>query len=327
MRRRHLLALGAGLPARPALAQPAGAAAGRPIRIVVPFGPGGSVDVAARLLAREMQERLGQPMVVENRTGGTGRVGVLAVTQAPPDGQTLAMVNAITHGTVPATTADPGYDALRDLVPVVRAAESPIALMAHRDMPVRNVAELVAALRARPGAYSYATGGAGSGAHLTIVLFLTQAGLPLESALHVPYRGEAPALVDLIAGTVQFGMFGAGSQDALQGGTIRVLATTGTERWNRYPDAPTMIEAGMPQVLYTGWSGLAAPPGTPPAVIARLNAAANEALRSPSLRRVMAENGIAAQGGTPEEFGRHIAQEVARWREVVTSNRLTFDAS
>lgn len=323
MRRRSLLALGSALLATPALAQPAFPS--RPIRVIVPFGAGGSVDVAARLLARDMQERLGQPVVIENRAGGTGKVGVLAVMQAPPDGHTLAMVNAITHGTVPATTADPGYDAVTSLVPVVRAAESPIALLVHRDVPARSVAELVALLRARPGAYTYATGGAGSGAHLAIVLFLAQAGLRQDAALHVSYRGEAPALVDLIAGTVHFAMIGAGSQDALSGGVLRALATTGTERWSRYPETPTMGEAGLPQVLYTGWSGLAAPPGTPPAIVARLNEAANEGLRSAALRRAMLENGITPQGGTPEAFRDHIAREVARWREVVTSNNLTFD--
>ncbi len=325
MRRRSLIALSSVLLAAPALAQTAFPS--RPIRVIVPFGAGGSVDVAARLLAREMQDRLGQPVVIENRTGGTGKVGVLAVAQSAPDGHTLAMINAITHGTVPATTADPGYDPVNGLVPVVRAAESPIALLVHRDVPARNVQDLVALLRARPGAFTYATGGAGSGAHLTIVLFLAQAGLRQDAALHVPYRGEAPALVDLIAGTVHFAMIGAGSQDALSGGVLRVLATTGTERWSRYPDAPTMGESGLPNVLYTGWSGLAAPPGTPAPIVARLNEAANDALRTPALRRAMAESGIAAQGGTPVEFRDHIAREVARWREVVTSNNLTFEAS
>lgn len=325
MRRRSLIAVSSALLAAPAFAQPA--FPNRAVRVIVPFGAGGSVDVAARLLAREMQDRLGQPMVIENRAGGTGKVGILAVAQAAPDGHTLAMINAITHGTVPATSADPGYDAVAGLVPVVRAAESPIALLVHRDVPARTVQDLVALLRSRPGALTYATGGAGSGAHLTIVLFLAQAGLRQDAALHVPYRGEAPALVDLIAGTVHFAMIGAGSQDALSGGVLRALATTGTERWSRYPDTPTMGEAGLPNVLYTGWSGLAAPPGTPTAIVARLNEAANDALRSPALRRAMAENGIAAQGGTPAGFRDHIAREVARWRDVVTSNNLTFEGS
>ena len=314
-RRRHLLAL-AGL-AAPALArgQAAAWAPSRPVRFVVPFPAGGATDVAARILGERLTETLGQPVVVENRTGSSGNIGMENVVRSAPDGHSLLM------GTSGALTVNPhifpnlGFDPAKDLQPVSLAFTTDNALIVNPNMPARRVSEFLALARSRPGAFSYGSAGAGSSTHMAAELFRLAAGIQV---LHVPYRGSAPALNDTVAGNVQFMVDQLPSCiGQIRAGQVRALAVTGPRRSPLLPDVPTMAEAGLPGAENTSWGAVLVPAGTPEAAVERLNAALREAVGVPAVRERMAQAGADAAASSPAELAALMRREAERWGKVV----------
>jgi tripartite-type tricarboxylate transporter receptor subunit TctC len=313
MQRRHLLPLLAApfLLHRIAMAQgwPSGS-----LRIVVPFAPGSFTDISARLLSQELTGQLGQTVVVENRGGAGGTLGANAVARAAPDGLTLLLTDnsfAISPSLYPTLP----YDPLADLVQVSRIADSPSILLVRPGLGVRDVAGLVAMARARPGELSFGSGGQGSSAHLAMELLLNVTGTRM---LHVPFRGVAAAISEVIAGRVDMAIASLASGVAhVRAGTLLGLGVTGAQRAAALPDVPTFIEAGVPRYDMVYWWGVAAPRGTPEPVVARLNAEIATALRSPRLVEAFAAAGAAPAHSTPAAMAAHLAQEIAQWREVV----------
>jgi tripartite-type tricarboxylate transporter receptor subunit TctC len=296
----------------------------RAIKIIVPVAAGSTIDLVPRLLAPFMSTALGQSVYVENRAGASGKIGTIAAIQSPPDGYTLATVTANTHGLLPAFSTDIGYDPIKDLVPIILLSATPVGFFVNAKVPADSVPELADLIRGNPGKLNYGSAGIGTGHHVSGAIFLAEAGLPQTAAVHIPYRGELPALTALITGDVQFMITNVG-KELVDRGDLRILATTGQTRWFRFPEVPTTAEVGFPSLQYTGWIGLAAPVGTPPAIIDRLNQAANQALKEPQVQSVLSETGIVARGGTPAELADHIASEVARWKRLIAETGAKFD--
>jgi tripartite-type tricarboxylate transporter receptor subunit TctC len=318
--RRNLLAL-AGLAGLPRLvrAQPAG----RPIRLIVAFAPGGATDVAARLLAERLAEGLGQPVVVENRAGAAGIIGTEAAARSPADGLTLLMGTISTHAmNLPLYGRRLSYDPVKDFAPVSRVATGPNLLVVHPSVPARSVAELVALAKAKPGGLAYGSGGNGTSTHLAAEMFKAMAGVDL---LHVPFRSTAPAATALAAGQVQV-MFDTiiSALPLVREGQVRALAVTAPERLPALPDLPTVAET-LPGFEMGIWVGLFVPAGTPAAAIARIDAATRAALAMPGLQARL--EGIGAQPfpAGPEEFAAFLQAEIARWTQVVEAARITAD--
>jgi tripartite-type tricarboxylate transporter receptor subunit TctC len=312
--RRTLLAAGLAGLAAPAFAQ-ARWSPSRAVTIVVPFPPGGATDVIARLMAVPMSEALGQPVVVENRTGGGGTTGTASVARAAPDGHTMLMGTIATHGIIPGLFAQLPYDPLADFAPVTQAASQPYVLVVHPNVAARNVAELIALIRARPGQLSYASAGNGTAGHLAAELFRDSAGR--LDALHVPYRGAGPAVADMLAGRVDFTFDVLLTMaDHIREGRLRALAVTGSARSPAMPEVPTLAET-LPGYEAVGWNGLFLPARTPAPVAARLADESRAALRRPEVRDQVARQGADAVGNAPEEFGRFVQAELARWRGVI----------
>ena len=318
LRRRHiLLAVAAGLGA-PSLVRAQAAAAwspSRPLRFVVPFPAGGATDVAARILAERLTENLGQPVVVENRTGSSGNIGTENVVRSAPDGHTLLM------GTSGALTVNPhlfpnlGFDPAKDLAPVSLAFTTDNALIVNPNMPAQTVAEFLALARSRPGALSYGSAGAGSSTHMAAELFRLAAGIQV---LHVPYRGSAPALNDTVAGNVQFMVDQLASCiGQIRAGQVRALAVTGPRRSPLLPEVPTVAEAGLPGAENTSWGAVLVPAGTPGAAIERLGAAVRDALAVPAVKERMGQAGADAASSSPAELAALMRREAERWGRVV----------
>jgi tripartite-type tricarboxylate transporter receptor subunit TctC len=297
----------------------------RPVRLIVPFPAGGSIDMVPRALGPAMTELLGQPVVVDNRPGATGKIGVLAAKAAPPDGYSFGIANAVTHGISPAINPDIGYDPVNDMVPVVWLGEAPNGFFVNAKVPAKSVKELAALIRDNPGKYNYGSGGHGTGQHVNATIFLAATGVPQSASTHVPYKGEGPALSDLVAGHVSY-MITSGSKDLVDRGDLRIFATTGRTRWSRYPDIPTTAEVGLPDIYYTGWVGIVAPKGTPQAIIDKINAVANKALQDPKAREVLAANGYEPRGGTAAEFAKHLQNESDRWKQQIKATGVSFQS-
>jgi tripartite-type tricarboxylate transporter receptor subunit TctC len=296
----------------------------RPIRLVVPFPAGGSVDLVPRVIGPIMSERLGQQVVVENRAGATGKIAIGQVKRSEPDGYTFAIVSAVTHGLSPAVSSNVGYDPVKDLVPVVLIAEAPNAFFVNPKVPATTMREMADYVKRSGGKVAYGSGGPGTGQHIMANIFLHQAGLPTDSAIHVPYNGEAPALNDLVGGQVQF-MITSGNKALVDRGDLRILASTGRKRWFRYPDVPTATELGFDGVYYTGWVGIKAPLGTPQEVVDKVNEAANFALQNPQVQKVLADNGFELRGGPPSVFHDHLVAEATRWKKQIGDIGLKID--
>ncbi|WP_338664724.1 tripartite tricarboxylate transporter substrate binding protein [Pararoseomonas sp. SCSIO 73927] len=306
---------GGGLLAAPALLRAQGAWPQRPIRLVVPFTPGGSSDILARAVANELPEALGQPVIVENRGGAGGTIGTEAVARAAPDGHTLLMGHVGTLAVNPGLYRGLSFDTATAFDPVVLAAVVPNVLVVHPSLNVGNARNFIALARARPRGISYGSGGNGSAAHIAMVAFSRAAGIELE---HIPYRGTAPMMTDLLAGTI--GATLTGGPPALppvRAGQLRALGVSSLTRLPSEPGLPTLAEAVLPGFEAVQWYGLVAPAGTPRAAIERLNRACARILTGDRLRPRLASEGAEARPGTPEEFGAYIAAERARWGEVV----------
>lgn len=308
LRRRTLLAAPALAIAAPGQAQEA-----RPLRIVVPFPPGGSVDLVSRIVQPRLAERLGRPVVIENRTGASGMIGSAAVAQAAPDGSTVVWGNIATHGINVAIYERMAYDPVADFAPVTLACAISFMLVVHPSVPARSVRELVE-LSKRPDArLSYGSAGSGSLPHLLTEMLKSATGATLE---HVPYRGGGPMLIDLVAGTIHAVFADVPSLlPHVRAGAVRALAVAGAERSALLPDLPTVAET-YPGVSGTAWHGVFAPARTPPEAVAALNAALVGVLREPEIRERLLASGAEPIASTPEELRRFQAEEIAKWRTI-----------
>lgn len=285
------------------------------IRVQVPFAPGGGTDILARILAPKLAERLGQPVVVENRPGAGGAIGARYVAQAAPDGLTL-LVGTISEIAInPHVNPKIGYDVWRDFALVTPLAYSPITAVVHPSVPARSVKELIALATAKPGQLNYGSAGTGSGAHMAAELFryLTKVDMT-----HVPYKGVGAAVADLAGGQVQVVFTTVPSAVSfIKGGQIRALGVASARRAPQLPDVPTFIEAGMPDYLMDYWYSLAAPAATPKDIQARLNAAAQEVIRMPDIAASLDKAGLVAMTSSVEAFTAFVRKEYERWAAVV----------
>jgi tripartite-type tricarboxylate transporter receptor subunit TctC len=286
----------------------------KPIRVVVPFPPGGGTDIVARTVTPKMAEILGQPFVIENRAGAGGNIGTDAVAKAPADGYTLLVASA---STAINTTLVPNlsWSFQRDFTPVVLMVVNNHLLAAHPSVPASNVRELLALAKAKPGQVTYASYGLGSSAHLTAELFKLMAGVDL---LHVPYKGAAPAVNDLLGGQVNI-IFAdvAAMLSHLKSGKLKALGIGSAKRFEGLPGVPTIAESGVPGFEAGGFLGLVAPAGTPQPIIQALNAAAQKSLALPEVRERLLGLASPPVGGTPERFAAHIQREIDKWARVI----------
>jgi len=296
----------------------------RPIKIIVPFPAGGPTDGMARIISDRLGTVLGQSIIIENRGGGAGgSVGAKVVAAAEPDGYTIMITpgGSLTNG--PAVHKNIGYDPVKAFAPVALLITAPLILTVHPSLPVKTVAELVAYAKANPGKLIAGSQGAGTGPHLLIELFKLETGVNI---VHVPYRGSAPAITALLAGEIQ--MFFDSPTTILphiQSGKARPIAVTTPKRHWIVPDVPTMVEVGFPKFQSTFWLGVAAPGGTPPAIVDKLNAAFRESLAPPETRNRLKSLGADVEIGTPEEFRKMLADELALWTGVAKAANLQMD--
>ena len=304
----------------PALAQGAGAYPAKPIRIVVPYPPGGFNDTLARTVSVKLQAAWGQPVVVENRPGGATVIGLDHVAKAAADGYTLGIV-PFSFAVNPFIFAKLPYDSQKDFAPITLAATTANLLVVHPSLPVQSVKELIAMAKAKPGTLSYASTGIGSSNHLSMEKFKQMAGVDIT---HVPYKGSGPAVTDLIGGQVQV-MFDNVSNvlPHIRSGKLRVLAVTTPARSPLLADVPTVAEAGVPGYEVSVWFGLAAPAGTPKAVVDKLNAEIANALKQADVKAQFAALGVEAVGSGVEPFAAHIAAQRAMWAKVVRDAGVT----
>jgi tripartite-type tricarboxylate transporter receptor subunit TctC len=307
-----LLALVFALPA-PAAAQTA--PSGRPITIVVPFPPGPSLDLVARLTGARLAEALGQPVVVENRTGANGTLGSSAVARAAPDSQTLLFTTASTHVTAVHLMKSLPYDPVKDFTPIVAAVEPVTCLIVNGTLPVNSIAELVAYAKARPGLLSYGSSGVGSVFHLVGELFNQTAGVSIN---HVPYRGVAPALQDVVAGHIPMAFLSISNALALgDNAGIKILAVLEPERFAGRPDIPSISEAIPAFRKPSSWFGVFGPAGLPAPTVARLNGEINKTLAAADVKAKLDENGLSVIGGSPEDFRALIVDGLSRYGAII----------
>ena len=309
-----------------AAALPLGAAAqpypSKAIRLLVPFTPGGSQDVIGRLLAQKVSESIGQPVVVENKAGAGGLIATQEEARAAADGYTLLLSTGAQMAIEPALNPKAGYDPMKDFVHVVHLGDAPLVLLAVPSLPASNVKDLVMMSKAKPGSINTASTGNGTYTHLTLELFKAASGADLT---HVPYKGAAPAFTDLMGGQVQT-MFTttASAQPYTSTQKLRALAVTSPKRSPMMPDVLTFTEAGVP-IDVSVWIGIAAPAGTPPAVVERLNAEFNKALAAPDVRVKLATLGVDPVGGTSAAMTQYVRGDVDRWAKTVKSSNIKIE--
>jgi tripartite-type tricarboxylate transporter receptor subunit TctC len=308
-----LIAAFAALAAVPDNSARAQAFPAKPVRIVVPFAPGGGVDVTARILAQRLTERVGQSFIVENRTGASGIIGTEYVVKSAPDGYTLLVGSQTTQAVVPALYKV-NYDTARDFAPVTLIATSPLLIVVHPSLPVRSVKDLIALAKSRPGQLTF---GAASGGtpHMAGELFKLVAGIDM---LFVPYKGEGPAIADAMGGQISlvFSNLPVALPQA-RGGRLLGIAVTSPQRVSTAPDIPTVSESGLPGFEAATWFGLFAPAATPRDIVAKLNAESVSALNVPEVKDRMAGQGLFVVANTPEQFSAFLKTEIPRWAKVV----------
>jgi tripartite-type tricarboxylate transporter receptor subunit TctC len=299
---------------------------GKPVRIIVPYPAGGPYDGIPRLIAQWIGAQHGWSIVIDNRSGATGMIGVVAAKQAPADGHTLVVVTTSTHGSMPALKRNLAYDAVKDFAPIVLMADAALVLLVRDELPVRSVAQLVEMMREQPGRLNYSTGGYGSPHHLATMTLFYRAGLPQTIAVHVPFAGLAPALMALLSGNAQFMITSTGAATPhIASGKLRPLATTGLKRSPRLPEMPTMAELGYAGFEVLAWCGLAAPAGTPEPIVARWNELANAALRDSTLRGQISVLDYEIRGGTPAEFANFMTLDISRYTRLAQDMGLGED--
>jgi tripartite-type tricarboxylate transporter receptor subunit TctC len=294
----------------------------KPVRIVVPFPPGGIVDTVARQLQPRLQVALGQPVLIDNRSGAGGTIGVGEVVRSAADGHTLAMVFD-SFATYPLAYPKLGYDIVRDLQPVTQIASNPLILVVHPQLPVQDLQGFVALAKSRPGKLNYASVGPGSSNHLTAELFKSVTGTFI---VHVPYRGGGPAQQDLLGGQVESMFLSAVlAQPFVKAGKLKALAQTGSRRVPAYAGTPTVAESGHPGFDVNSWVGLLAPRATPRPVVDRLHAEVKKILDAPEFAARLAEQGLTGIGNTPEQFAAVLRTEQARWAKLVSERKLSLE--
>ena len=287
----------------------------KPIRFIAPFPPGGSTDFLARIVALKMSESLGQQVVVENRGGAGGTIGVELAAHSPPDGYTIVMGHVGTFGVNPTLYPKLPYDAIKSFAPITLLAMVPNAMVVHPSLPARSVRDFLVLARAKPKEMLYGSGGNGSAAHLAAAYFEFLAKIQL---IHVPYKGTGPALIDLVAGQTSMMITGMPAvMPHVRSGRLRILAVGNAKRLTSMPEVPTIAESGVPGYDATQWYGVLAPAGTPREIVMKLNAEMKKALARTDVREQLAADGTVPVGNTPEEFGAHIKAEIARWAPVV----------
>lgn len=296
----------------------------KPIRMIVPFTPGGTTDILARAIGVELTKAWGQSVVVENIPGAAGSLGAERAARAAPDGYTLMMGHIGTLAVNPSLYPKLPYNPTKDFAPVAWMARVPNVLVVHPSLPVKNLKELVAYLKANPGRVNYGTGGNGSAANLATEYFKMQTN---TSMVHIPYRGSAPAINDLLSGQIQVVFTGAPALlGHIKSGTLRALAVSSPKRLDILPDVPTVNEAlGFKNFEADQWYGVVAPAGTPRDIVMKLNAQINSALASEALKARLNSEGAIATPTTPEAYGQLITSEIVRWRPVMTSGRVKSD--
>ena len=294
-----------------------------PIRIIVPYPPGGTSDLLARAVAPRLGERLKQTVVIENRAGAGGVIGSQAVAKSPADGYTLLLGTIATHGILPVLQKPAPYDAVKDFAPVTLVASTPNVLVASPSAPVRNLAELLALARAKPGSVNFGSTSLGGSPHMSGELLKTMAQVDI---VHVPYKGGGPMLIDLMGGQIPVGFDNLPSSiNHIRAGKIRALAVTTAKRWPGAPEIPTMAEAGVPGYESTAWFGLLAPANTPKPIVELLQRHVAAILRQPEVEKMLLEQGAESVGNTPDEFARLIAAELQKWTKVVAATGVKLE--
>jgi tripartite-type tricarboxylate transporter receptor subunit TctC len=318
-----IAALVASVAACPAGAADRAAYPSKPIRVIVGFAPGGSADITARAIGQRMSELLDQPVIVDNRSGASGIIGTELASRAAPDGYTLLEATMTTHGIGPNLYQKLPYDPVGSFEPVALMVRIPLVMFAHASVPGAGLKEVVAALKASPGKYSYATAGNGSPPHLAAELFKLKAGVDL---LHVPYKGTGAAVPDVVAGQVHFMIDGPPPfLGHVKAGRVRALAAANAKRLAQLPDVPTFAESGYSGMEAGLWYGMLAPKGTSREIIGRLNKAINQTLQQPDVREHFAATSTEVIGGTPQEFGNYIRSEIKRWGEVARAAKIRVE--
>jgi tripartite-type tricarboxylate transporter receptor subunit TctC len=295
----------------------------RPIHLVVPYPPGGPLDAVARLTAQKVSADLGEPIVVDNKAGAGGNIGADAVAKAAPDGYTLLLGAVATHAINPSLYASMPFDSQRDFEPVTQLASTPNVLIVNPALPVKSVAEFIAYAKAHPGALNFGSGSTGSAGHLAGELFKRMAGIEMT---HVPYKGAAPAMQDLIAGQVNL-MFDnlASALTQIKAGKVRALAVTTAKRTPLAPDLPTIAESGLPGFDINTWFGVFVPAKTPRAIVQRLHDEFAKALAQPDVREKMLGLGAEPVASTPEQFGAYVRSEAAKYAKIVKASGARVD--
>ena len=287
----------------------------KPIRIISPYPPAGANDLLARIMAPKLSEQLGQPVVVENRAGATGNIGAELVAKAPADGYTLLMGQAGNLTINISLMAKIPFDPVRDFSPVTLVASTPNVLVVHPSLPVRTVKDLIALAKAKPGQINYATSGIGSPGHLAAELLNKSAGIRL---VHIPYKGAAPALLDVVAGNAHLYFTSAVSaQPFIPSGRLRMVAVASAKRSPSLPEVPTVAEAGFPEFDVSSWWGVVAPASTPREVVMRLQTEIHRVIALPEIRAKLAEQGLDIATNTPEQFAAYIKSETAKWAKLI----------
>jgi tripartite-type tricarboxylate transporter receptor subunit TctC len=292
----------------------------QPIRLIVPFPPGGTTDQIARHVQPLLQQSLGTQVLVENRAGASGSIGSGVVAKSPPDGSTFLVVFD-THGVNPSLIPNMPFDTLKDLAPIMLIGKSPMVFTVHPSTPYRSFAELLAAARAKPNGVAYGTIGSGSLAHLFVTLIGKQAGIEFT---HVPYKGGGPLITDAVAGHVPVAIATVALfAPHIQSGKLRPLAVTSPRRFPQLPEVPTVAEQGVPGIDAEAYWGLLAPAKTPAAIIARMHTEFGNALKSPGVNEKLTQQGVVMTLSPPEEFSRFLENEIARWGKVVRENKIS----
>ncbi|NBS58339.1 MAG: tripartite tricarboxylate transporter substrate binding protein BugE [Betaproteobacteria bacterium] len=296
----------------------------KPIRLVVPFAPGGTTDIVARILTERLSKELGQVVVVENRAGSGGMIGADLVAKAAPDGYILGVATVSTLATIPATTAKMPYDPVKDFSLIINLVTVPNVMTVNpKNVPVKDMKEFIALVKKNPGKYSFASSGTGGISHLDGELFKALTGTFI---VHIPYRGSGPALNDAIAGQVDIQMDNLPSSiPHIKAGRLHALAVMSDKRIPDLPDVPTFAEVGLKEANNVAWYGLVGPAGLAPEIVTKVNTAANAALKDPQVIARFAEGGSIAAGGTPQQFAQNAARELALRRDIVKKQKITLD--